>query len=118
GHVNNVVYYSYIDTIVNQYLIEAGGLDIHRSPVVGFVVDSHCTYHASVAFPDVLDGALRVGRIGTSSVRYEVAVFRKGVETAAATAHFVHVFVDRETMRPVPIPEGLRAALERLSVEA
>jgi acyl-CoA thioester hydrolase len=118
GHVNNVVYYSYVDTIVNRYLVEEGGLDIHRSEVIGIVVDSHCTYHAPISFPDVLDGALRVGRIGRSSVRYEVAVFRQGDETAAATAHFVHVFVDRGTMRPVPIPQGMRAALERLIVEA
>lgn len=118
GHVNNVVYYSYVDTIVNRYLVEEGGLDIHGGRVIGIVVESHCTYHAPVAFPDVLDGALRVGRIGTSSVRYEVAVFRQGIGTAAATARFVHVFVDRETMRPVPIPQDLRAALERLSVEA
>ncbi|HEV7369264.1 thioesterase family protein [Arenibaculum sp.] len=116
GHVNNVVYYSYVDTIVNQYLVEAGGLDIHAGPVIGIVVESHCTYHAPVAFPDVLEGALRVGRIGTSSVRYEVAVFRGGEERAAASAHFVHVFVDRATRRPVPVPAPLRAALERILV--
>lgn len=116
GHVNNVVYYSYVDTIVNRYLVEAGGLDIHGGPVIGIVVESHCTYHAPVAFPDVLEGALRTGRIGTSSVLYEVAVFRRHEDRAAASARFVHVFVDRGTRRPVPVPAPLRAALERLQM--
>lgn len=115
GHVNNVVYYAYVDTVVNSYLIREGGLDIHGGPVVGFAVESRCSYHAPVAFPDMLDGALRVGRIGNSSVRYEVAIFRRGDETAAATAEFTHVFVDRATRRPVPIPPRLRGAMERLA---
>ncbi|HET8727262.1 MAG TPA: thioesterase family protein [Alphaproteobacteria bacterium] len=116
GHVNNVVYYSYVDTVVNRYLIDAGGLDIRDGPVIGIVVESRCRYHAPVAFPETLEGALRVGHLGTTSVRYEVALFRVGDATAAATAHFVHVFVDRESRRPVPIPPELKAALERLVV--
>ncbi len=112
GHVNNVVYYSFFDTAVNRYLIEAGALDIEAGAVIGLVVETQCRYHAPLAFPDVLEVGIRVARIGTSSVRYEVGVFRQGGEDAAAAdGHFVHVYVDRATRRPVPLPETLRAAL-------
>ncbi len=116
GHVNNVVYYSYFDTVINQYLIEAGGLDIHKGAVIGIAVESQCRFHRSLEFPDVVDAGLRVGRLGNSSVRYEIGLFRLGDEPPAATGHFVHVFVGRESRRPVPIPPGMRAALERLLV--
>jgi len=114
GHVNNVVYYSYFDTVVNHYLIEAGGLDIHAGAVIGIAVESICRFHRSLAFPDLIDAGLRVGRLGNTSVRYEIGLFRRGDEPPAATGHFVHVFVDRENRRPTPIPRGLRSALERL----
>jgi len=114
GHVNNVVYYAYIDTIVNRYLIDVGGLDIQKDAIVGMAVESGCRYHASVAFPDALEAGLRVGHLGTSSVRYEVGIFRAGGDTAVADGHFVHVFVERATQRPVPIPAPIRAAFERI----
>lgn len=114
GHVNNVVYYSYFDTVINAYLIDAGGLDIHSAVVIGIAVETACRFHRSLAFPDVIDAGLRVGKLGNSSVRYEVGLFRRGEDAAAASGHFVHVFVDRSTQRPVPIPRPIRRALERL----
>lgn len=114
GHVNNVTYYSYFDTAVNSYLIDSGGLDIHRGEVVGFVVSSSCDYFASIAFPERIEIGLRVGNLGTSSVQYELAVFKEGEEDACAAGRFVHVFVDRASNRPVAIPEALRLALEML----
>lgn len=114
GHVNNVVYYSYFDTAVNAYLIEAGGLDIHLGEVVGFVVDSRCTYRQPVAFPETLETGLRVDRLGTSSVSYGVGIFRTGETNPSAFGQFVHVFVNRETNRSTPIPAPIREALERL----
>lgn len=114
GHVNNVTYYSYFDSAVNTYLIEQGGLDIHDGNVVGFVVSSACDYFASIAFPDRIEIGLRVGKLGNSSVQYELAVFKDGVEDACAAGRFVHVFVDRASNRPVSIPEPLRSALARL----
>ena len=116
GHVNNVTYYSYFDSAVNTYLIEQGGLDIHDGNVVGFVVSSACDYFASIAFPDRIEIGLRVGKLGNSSVQYELAVFKDGVEEACAAGRFVHVFVDRASNRPVSIPETLRSALARLQV--
>lgn len=118
GHVNNVVYYSYFDSAVNAYLIERGGLDIHEGGVVGFVVSSSCDYFASIAFPDRIEVGLRVGTLGNSSVQYELAIFKQGEEEACAAGRFVHVFVDRESNRPVPIPETLRGALAELVVSA
>ncbi|MGM3386714.1 acyl-CoA thioesterase [Stutzerimonas stutzeri] len=115
GHVNNVVYYSYFDSAVNAYLIERGGLDIHNGEVVGFVVSSSCDYFASIAFPDQIEVGLRVGRLGNSSVQYELAVFKRGEDEASAAGRFVHVFVERATNRPTPIPGRLRAALEGLA---
>lgn len=115
GHVNNVVYYSYFDSAVNAYLIESGGLDIHNGEVVGFVVSSSCDYFASIAFPDQIEVGLRVGRLGNSSVQYELAIFKRGEDEASAAGRFVHVFVERATNRPTPIPGRLRAALEGLA---
>lgn len=116
GHVNNVVYYGYFDSAVNAYLIERGGLDIHEGGVVGFVVSSACDYFASIAFPDRIEVGLRVGKLGNSSVQYELAIFRQGEDEACAAGRFVHVFVDRQSNRPVPIPETLRGALAELVV--
>lgn len=118
GHVNNVVYYSWFDTAVNRYLIDAGVLDIARSEVIGLVVATNCAYFASVAFPDEIVAGLRVAHIGTSSVRYEVGLFRAGAETPAAAGEFTHVYVDRTTNRPVALPGPLRAALEAIRVPA
>jgi acyl-CoA thioester hydrolase len=114
GHINNVVYYSFFDTVVNQYLVAAGGLDIEKSPVIGLVVETLCRYFKPLAFPDTLDAGLRVGRLGASSVRYEIALFRQDDDDAAAAGHFVHVYVDRATRRPVPVPEAMRGALARI----
>ena len=112
GHVNNVVYYSYFDTVVNAYLVEAGVLDIHGGEVIGLVVETGCRYFAPIAFPEALEGALRVAHIGTSSVRYELAIFAAGMDEAVAEGRFTHVYVNRQTRRPTPLPDGLRAALE------
>jgi len=116
GHVNNVVYYSYFDTVVNRYLIDQGCLDIEASPVIGLVVETSCAYFAPVTFPDRIDAGLRVARLGTSSVRYEVGLFRNDDPTPAAAGHFIHVYVDRDTRRPVPLPDALRTALSRLLI--
>jgi acyl-CoA thioester hydrolase len=115
GHVNNAVYYSYFDAVVNAYLIAEGGLDPAAGPVIGLCVESHCQYLDPVAFPDALEAGLRVVQVGRSSVRYEVGIFRKGASTAAAQGYFVHVFVDRTTRRPVELPSRLRAAVERIA---
>ena len=113
-HVNNVVYYSYFDTAVNHYLIEQGVLDIEHSPVIGLVVETACQYFAPLAFPDVVNAGLRVGKLGTSSVRYEIGIFRNGEDSASAQGHFVHVYVDRATRRPAPLSADLRGALEKI----
>ena len=114
GHVNNVEYYSYFDTVINTYLIREGGLDIHRGAQIGYCVESHCRFDAPLAFPETVHAGLRVARIGTSSVRYEIGLFREDDETPAAEGWFVHVFIDRSTGRPAPLDGPLRAALERL----
>ncbi len=116
GHVNNVAYYGYFDTIVNEYLINAGALDIHNGDVIGLVVETGCKYFAPLEFPQKLDGALRVARIGSSSVRYELAIFKAGENAPAAQGHFVHVYVGRKTRRPTPLPADFRAALEKILV--
>jgi acyl-CoA thioester hydrolase len=116
GHVNNVVYYAYFDTVINRYLIGEGGLDIHRGEVIGLCVESHCQYLAPLAFPEPLVAGLRVGHLGRSSVRYELALFAGESAEAAAQGWFVHVFVDRVTRRPASLPERLRGALEKLVV--
>jgi acyl-CoA thioester hydrolase len=114
GHVNNVVYYSYFDTVVNEYLIRHGALDLEAGKTIGLVVETHCSYFASLAFPERIDAGLRVTRLGTTSVRYEVGIFSAGSEQPAAQGHFVHVYVDRDTRRPAPLPEALIAALKPL----
>ena len=116
GHVNNVVYYGWFDTAVNGYLIEAGALDIHAGDVIGLVIETGCRYHAALSFPQTLEVALRVEKLGNSSVRYALALFAEGELEAAADGWFVHVYVDRTTRRPVPIPAPVRAALETLIV--
>ena len=114
GHVNNVVYYSYFDTVVNQYLIEQRVLDIETSSVIGLVIETRCNYFRSITFPDMVHAGLRVARLGNSSVRYEVGLFRNADDEAAAQGHFVHVYVDRTTRRPTPLPTAMRAALARI----
>ena len=114
GHVNNVVYYSYFDTVVNRWLIEAGALDIQGGSVIGLVVETQCHYFAPLAFPQSLDAGLRVAHLGRSSVRYEIGLFAQGDEHCAAAGHFVHVYVDRASRKPVPLPAAVRAALEPL----
>jgi acyl-CoA thioester hydrolase len=114
GHINNVVYYSYFDTVVNQYLLEQGVLDVERSPVIGLVVETRCNYFSPISFPETVHAGLRVATLGSSSVRYEVAVFRGDDPLASAQGHFVHVYVDRVSRRPVALPGELRAALNAL----
>ncbi|AVA33412.1 acyl-CoA thioester hydrolase [Cupriavidus metallidurans] len=116
GHVNNVVYYSYFDTVVNTYLIRAGVLDIEAGETIGLVIETQCNYFSSLSFPDTVVAGLRVAKLGNSSVRYEVGLFCNDDDVAAAQGHFVHVYVDRETRRPVPLPQPLRQALEALVI--
>ncbi len=112
GHVNNVLYYSFFDTAIAHLLMQEGGLDPWRGSVVGVAVETGCRFHRSFAFPDLIHAGLRVGHLGSSSVRYEIGLFRNQEDEASAEGHFVHVFVDRPTQRPVPIPDPIRAALE------
>lgn len=116
GHLNNVVYYALFDTCVNSWLVERGLLDVVASPVVGLVVETGCTYFESVAFPEPLEAGMAVERLGRSSVRYRVGIFREGADRAAAQGHFVHVYVDRATQRPADVPERTRAALETIAL--
>ncbi len=116
AHVNNVVYYSFFDTVVNQYLIAEGALDIERSDVIGLVVETGCRYFEPLAFPDALEGALRVARIGNSSVHYELGIFKAGADGPAAEGRFVHVYVDRASRKPTSLPPPLRAALEKIAI--
>ena len=118
GHVNNVVHYIFFDTAVNRYLIQAGALDIHGGAVIGLVVQTQCHYFESIAFPQTVHAGLRVAHRGKSSVRYEVGLFADDAPLSAAVGHFVHVYVDRATRRPVPLPAPLLAALEPLAVAA
>jgi acyl-CoA thioester hydrolase len=115
GHVNNVEYYAFFDTVINAWLIAEGGLDIHGGETIGLCAESHCEFRAALAFPETVEACLRVGHLGRSSVRYELALFGRGAQEPAATGWFVHVFVDREQRRSVEIPPRLRSALERLS---
>ncbi len=117
GHVNNVTYYSFFDTVANSYLMSEGGLDINDDPVIGFVVNSGCNYKAPIAFPEIIDVGLRVNYLGNSSVKYELAIFKKGQKEAAAFGHFTHVFVDRKTQKSFSIPNKIRNALERILVK-
>jgi acyl-CoA thioester hydrolase len=114
GHVNNVVYYSWFDTAVNSYLIEQGALDIQKGSTIGLVIETQCNYFAPLAFPQTVEAGLRVAHVGTSSVRYEVGIFAAGQQHAAACGHFVHVYVDAATRRPVPLPNPLKHTLETL----
>jgi acyl-CoA thioester hydrolase len=114
GHVNNVEYYSYFDTVINRFLITEGGLDIHDGAVIGVCVESHCAFKAALSFPDLVRAGLRVAHLGRSSVRYEIGLFREDDPEPAAEGWFVHVFVDRAERRPHAIPDGVRAALEPL----
>jgi acyl-CoA thioester hydrolase len=114
GHVNNVIYYSFFDTVVNEYLIACGALDIQMSPVVGLVVETQCQYFRPVTFPDKITAGLRVGRMGNSSVRYEIGLFRNDDDEAAAQGYFIHVYVDRVSNRPVSLPDQLRETLQPL----
>ena len=116
GHVNNVVYYSWFDTAVNAHLIDQGVLDIHAGGTIGLVIETQCNYFASLSFPQTVEAGLRVTRLGTSSVRYEVGLFAEGEPMTAALGHFVHVYVDRQTRRPCALPEKLRSVLETLRV--
>ena len=112
GHVNNVVYYSFFDTAVNGLLIDAGVLDIHAGAVIGLVVETQCNYFAPIAFPQAVTAGVRVAQLGRSSVRYEIGLYAGDAPDSAAAGHFVHVYVDRATRRPVPLPEPLRALLQ------
>lgn len=114
GHVNNVQYYSFFDTAVNRYLIDAGVLDIHGGETIGLVVETGCQYFAPLAFPDVIEAGIGVRRIGNSSVRYEIGLFRKGESEPAAQGFFVHVYVDSKTRRPTSLPEDMKRALEAI----
>ena len=114
GHVNNVVYYSYFDTVVNQYLIEQRILDLPTSTIIGLVVETQCEYFAPLSFPDVVHAGLRVTKIGNSSVRYEIGLFRNEEETASAQGYFVHVYVDRASRKAIAVPSGMRLVLEKL----
>ncbi|MDH4378100.1 MAG: thioesterase family protein [Ramlibacter sp.] len=114
GHVNNVVYYSWFDTAVNAHLIEQGALDIHAGSTIGLVIETQCNYFEPLAFPENVEAGIRVSKLGASSVRYEVGLFAQGAAQTAARGHFIHVYVDRETRRPAPLPEKLRTLLETL----
>jgi acyl-CoA thioester hydrolase len=116
GHVNNVTYYSYFDTVVNEHLINVGGLDIVNDPIIGYVVETQCIYRKPLSFPEAIDAGMRVVKLGTSSVIYEIGIFRRGDDDAAAMGRFVHVWVDRATQRSAPIPPKIRAALEPLVI--
>ena len=114
GHVNNVNYYSFFDTAVNRYLIDRGVLDIHQDDIVGFVVETSCSYFSSISFPDTIHVGVRVAKLGNSSVRYELALFRNDEALPSAAGHFVHVYVDRRSNKSVPIPQQVREVLASL----
>lgn len=116
GHVNNAVYYFYFDTVVNRFLIEQGGLDIKHSPVIGLVVETQCNYFKPIAYPETVHAGLRVEHVGTSSVRYRIGLFRNDDDTASAQGHFVHVYVDRASNKPVALPEKLSNAVRSLAM--
>ena len=116
GHVNNVNYYSYFDTVINKYLIDAGGFDLHKAETVGVCAESACRFHEGIAYPEVIAAGLRAGHLGNRAVRYEVGLFREGGGLSAADGHFVHVWVDRASMAPIPIPDTIRSALAKLVV--
>ncbi|GAA5585861.1 hypothetical protein Acal01_00995 [Acinetobacter calcoaceticus] len=113
GHVNNVTYYSYFDTAANALLIQKTGFDIHQSQSIGLVVDSACSFFQELSFPEIIQVGVAIGKIGNTSLRYELAIFKQGQEQASAQGHFVHVFVDRKTRKTVPISESTRDVLEK-----
>ncbi len=115
GHVNNVTYYAFFDTAVNQLLIEGGVLDIEANAIVGLVIETRCTYFASLTYPGTIEVGVRVAHIGRTSVRYTLSIFAEGIEDAAAMGEFTHVYVERASQKPTPIPDGVRALLETLS---
>ena len=117
GHVNNVIYYSWFDTIVNEFLIANKALDIEHSQEIGLVIETRCSYFAPVSFPDRITAGVRVTKLGNSSVRYEIAIFREDEESASAQGHFVHVYVDRTTRKSAHIPEKIRSLLQSISVD-
>ena len=114
GHINNAVYYSYIDSVINGYMVEQEVLDPWGSEIIGIVVESHCQFFQSLRYPVLIDSGLRIEKLGTSSVLYEVGMFPQGGGRAAAVGGFTHVFVNRSSNRPVPIPGKVRAVLEKL----
>lgn len=114
GHVNNVIYYSWFDTAVNAHLIEQGVLDIAHGQTIGLVIETQCNYFAPLAFPQTVEAGIRVARMGNSSVRYEVGLFAQGESLTAAKGHFVHVYVDRHSRRPAPLPAAFKSVLEKL----
>ena len=111
GHVNNVAYYSYFDTVVNEHLIREGGLDIRAGAAMGLVVETRCLFHRPLSFPQIIDAGLRVAKLGNSSVTYDIGLFERGADAPSATGYFVHVWVERSTRRPTPVPAAIRAAL-------
>ena len=117
GHINNAVYYSFFDTAVNSYLIDRDALDIHGGGVIGLVVETHCNFFAPLEYPHTVEAGVRVGRVGRSSVRYEIALFADAATTCAASGHFVHVYVERGSRRPVALPQPLLAALAPLRAD-
>ena len=116
GHVNNVIYYSYFDTVVNQYLIAQGVLDIENSTVIGLVVETQCRFFKPISFPDTVHAGLRVAQLGNRSVRYEIGLFRNEEELAAAQGHFIHVYVERKTRQAISLPPEMREALNQILV--
>lgn len=116
GHVNNTVYYEWFDTAVNEVLIREGAIDIERGTVIGLVVDTQCSYFAPISFPERISVGIKVVRSGSTSVRYGLAVFRDDSREACAQGHFVHVYVDRATRRPVALPQALRSVVEKLMI--
>jgi len=114
GHINNVVYYSFFDTAVNRYLIEHNVLDIAKSEIIGLVIETQCQYFSSITYPDLIQVGLKVAHLGNSSVRYELAIFANDDDIASAKGHFVHVYVDRKTNKPTPIPRDVREVLQQL----
>ncbi|KAB2920517.1 MAG: acyl-CoA thioesterase [Hyphomicrobiaceae bacterium] len=115
-HVNNAVYYEYFDTVVNRFLIDNDVLDVERSAVIAVVAETHCRFFSQIAFPSQVHAGLRIAHLGTSSIRYEIGLFRDDERTASAQGHFVHVCVDRGTSRPVPVPRKLKDLLGSLMV--
>lgn len=118
GHVNNVVYYSWFDTVVNEFLISNRVLDVEKSNVIGLVIETQCNYFSSVAFPEKVTAGVSVSKLGNSSVRYELGVFKGDETEACAQGHFVHVYVDRDSRRPVPLPDALRILLQSIKSDS